>query len=198
MAANYDVIVIGEGVAGLTAAGELAGAGLKVATLEAQLFGGLVININEGRQYRVGEISFTGNKLFNSALLKRVVRQKTGVVFVPSKLDKDVERLDDFYGKDGYLDTRVRLNRKPNVATGAIDVEYTITEGEKFNVESIVIEGNTKTKSTVILRELVLGPGDVFSTVLMKISQLRLENTRFFESVNVNHQETNKIGRAHV
>ena len=38
MAANYDVIVIGEGVAGLTAAGELAGAGLKVATLEAQLF----------------------------------------------------------------------------------------------------------------------------------------------------------------
>jgi outer membrane protein insertion porin family len=123
------------------------------------------------------------------------VRQKTGVVFVPSKLDKDVERLDDFYGKDGYLDTRVRLNRKPNVTTGAIDVEYVIAEGEKFSVESIVIEGNTKTKSTVLLRELVLGPGDVFSTVLMKISQLRLENTRFFESVNVNHQETNIPGR---
>lgn len=155
----------------------------------------LMININEGRQYRVGEVSFTGNKLFNSALLKRVVRQKTGVVFVPSKLDKDVERLDDFYGKDGYLDTRVRLNRKPNVSTGAIDVEYVVSEGEKFNVESIVVEGNTKTKSTVILRELVLGPGDVFSTVLMKISQLRLENTRFFESVNVNHQETNIPGR---
>ena len=47
MAATYDVIVIGEGVAGLTAAGELARAGLKVATLEAQLFGGLVLNINE-------------------------------------------------------------------------------------------------------------------------------------------------------
>ena len=47
MAAEYDVIVIGEGVAGLTAAGELAAAGLKVATLEAQLFGGLVININD-------------------------------------------------------------------------------------------------------------------------------------------------------
>jgi outer membrane protein insertion porin family len=155
----------------------------------------LVVQINEGRQYRVGEVTFTGNKLFNSALLKRVVRQKAGVVFVPSKLDKDVERLDDFYGKDGYLDTRVRLNRKPNVTTGAIDVEYVVNEGEKFSVESIVIEGNTKTKSTVILRELVLGPGDVFSTVLMKISQLRLENTRFFENVTVNHQETNIPGR---
>ena len=44
---TYDVIVIGEGVSGLTAAGALAQAGLKVATIEAQLFGGLVINVNE-------------------------------------------------------------------------------------------------------------------------------------------------------
>jgi thioredoxin reductase (NADPH) len=45
--ATHDVIVIGEGVSGLTAAGELARAGLKVATIEGQLFGGLVLNVNE-------------------------------------------------------------------------------------------------------------------------------------------------------
>ena len=155
----------------------------------------LTVNVVEGRQYRIGDISFKGNKLFTSALLKRVARQKSGVIFIPSKLDKDVERLEDFYGKDGYLDTRVRLIRKPNVNTGNIDIEYTVAESEKFNVESIVIEGNSKTKSTVIVRELVLGPGDVFSTVLMKISKLRLENTRFFEDVNVSPQETNIPGR---
>ena len=155
----------------------------------------LTVNITEGRQYRIGEISFTGNKLFNSALLKRIVRQRSGMVFVPSKIDKDVERIEDFYGKDGYLDTRPRLVRKPNVTSGNIDLAYQLTESEKFNVESIIIEGNTKTKSTVILRELVLGPGDVFSTVLMKISKLRLENTRFFEDTNVTPQDTNIPGR---
>ena len=45
--ALYDVIVIGEGVSGLSAAGALAAEGLKVATMEAQLFGGLIINVNE-------------------------------------------------------------------------------------------------------------------------------------------------------
>jgi len=70
--------------------------------------------------------------------------------------------LEDFYGKDGYLESRVRMVKKPNVGSGNIDVEYEVTESEQFNVESIKIEGNTKTKTTVILRELTLGPGEVF------------------------------------
>src|ERR1051325_11741336 len=46
-ASKYDVIVIGAGVTGLTAAKHAAQAGLSTASIEAMLFGGLVININE-------------------------------------------------------------------------------------------------------------------------------------------------------
>ena len=155
----------------------------------------LTIAVSEGRQYHIGKISFSGNRLHSSALLRRVVRQKSGAVFAPSKLDSDSERLEDFYGKDGYLDTRVRLIRHPNIATGNIDIEYEMTESEKYNVESIVVEGNTKTKSIVILRELVLGPGDVFDTVREKISKQRLQNTRFFDDVETGSQDTNIPGR---
>ncbi len=89
-----------------------------------------------------------------------------------------------------------KLVRKPNLQTGNIDVEYQITEGEKIQVESVKIEGNSKTKSTVILRELVLAPGDTFDSVRMKISKARLENTRFFEDpVNVTDESTNIPGR---
>lgn len=155
----------------------------------------LTIRVDEGRQYRLGDVSFSGNKLYPESLLRLVLRMRPGAVFVPSKLDKEVESLEDFYGRDGYLDTRVRLIRKPNVATGDIDVEYRIEESEKFLVESVKIEGNTKTKSIVILREMVLAPGDVFDTVRMKISKLRLENTRFFDEVNMTPESTNIPGR---
>lgn len=47
MSESFDVIVVGEGIAGLSVAGALAKSGLKVATFEQQLFGGLVINVNE-------------------------------------------------------------------------------------------------------------------------------------------------------
>lgn len=157
----------------------------------------LTIRVNEGRQYKIGKISFTGNKLYPPRILALILRKHPGMVFVPADLDKDVESLEDFYGRDGYLDTRVRLVRKPNLTTGNIDVEYRIEESERFQVESVVIEGNDKTKSIVILRELVLGPGDIFDSVRMKISKARLENTRFFEeqSVNVTPETTNIPGR---
>jgi outer membrane protein insertion porin family len=155
----------------------------------------ITIGVEEGRRYKIGDIAFSGNKLHPTAILRRVIRQRSGAIFTPSKLDKDVERLEDFYGHDGYLETRAHLIRKPNIETGNIDILYEITESEKFNVESLIIEGNNKTKSTVIIRELVLGPGDVFDTVRMKISKLRLDNTRFFEDVSVTPQDTNIPGR---
>jgi outer membrane protein insertion porin family len=155
----------------------------------------VVIHVSEGRQYHIGTVSFSGNKLHSSELLRRVARMKTHMVFAPSKLEKDTEHLEDFYAKDGYIDTRVALVRTPNITTGNIDIEYRITESEKFNVESVVVEGNTKTKSTAIIRELALGPGDVFNTTIMKISKLRLDNTRFFDDVEASPQDTNIPGR---
>jgi thioredoxin reductase (NADPH) len=44
---SFDLIIIGEGVSGLTCALEAARSGLRVATLESNLFGGLVLNVNE-------------------------------------------------------------------------------------------------------------------------------------------------------
>jgi thioredoxin reductase (NADPH) len=44
---SFDVLVIGEGISGLSAAHALAQSDVRTATLEAQLFGGLVLNVNE-------------------------------------------------------------------------------------------------------------------------------------------------------
>ncbi|MDR0902536.1 MAG: outer membrane protein assembly factor BamA [Opitutaceae bacterium] len=155
----------------------------------------LTIRVDEGRQYRIGQISFKGNKLYPTPLLMLIATQHSGMVFHPTKLDEDVSTMEDFYGKDGYLDAKVRPIRKPNIATGNIDIEYEITESDQYFVESIQIEGNSKTKSLVIIRELTLGPGEVFDMVSMKRSKMRLDNTRFFEDTNLTPESTNIPGR---
>ena len=155
----------------------------------------LTFVIVEGRRYKLGNIAITGNTLYPTDKLLPLLKLKTGDTFSPSAIEKDQKALEDYVGKDGYVDARVRVVRKPNLESGAIDIEYQYTEGEKFFVESIRIEGNTKSKSVVILRELAMGPGEVFNTVRMQTSKLRLENTRFFEEVNMSPESTNLPGR---
>jgi outer membrane protein insertion porin family len=59
----------------------------------------IVVGVEEGKQYRVGDITFKGNQLYPSAILGFVVKQRGGTIFQPSKLDKDVEGLEEF-GKE--------------------------------------------------------------------------------------------------
>ena len=151
----------------------------------------IYIPLIEGRQYRIGNISFSGNELFPSELLLKGIELRTDDIYSPEKLDEDKESLTDFYGSVGYLDARVDIKRIPNIATGDIDLEFVVHEGERFRVESIKIEGNTKSKSVIILRELSLAPGMPFDLVRMKVSKQRLENTRWFESIETTDEPTN-------
>ncbi|MCH8539307.1 MAG: outer membrane protein assembly factor BamA [Opitutales bacterium] len=155
----------------------------------------ITIPIKEGRRYQVGEVRITGNERFSTEELMETLSLHPGDYFQPSEMSADRERLYDYYGQFGYLDTMVRPNRIPNVETGNIDIHYEIREADKVHVESVVIEGNTKTKSKVIIRELGLRPGDVFDTTRMKASERRLQNTRFFEEVSVRPEATGVEGR---
>lgn len=153
------------------------------------------IAVEEGKEYRVGSIDFDGNELYKGEILRLMLGVRSGDIHRPEKLEEDVERLEDFYGQFGYMETRVRLSQVPNVTTGNMDIVYQIYESEKYQVESIEIEGNTKTRSIVVIRELALGPGSTFDSVRMDASKMRLENTRYFEDVNISPQTTQIPGR---
>ncbi len=154
----------------------------------------IIINIVPNRQYKVGKVSFKNNKLFDSDKLMQFVEYfdlTTGNVFSPARVDEMIEKIRIYYGEYGYIDTIVRALRKPNVETGDIDMVIDIIESGKFYLESINIQGNSKTKSEVIIRELALAPGDIFDLARMKSSENRLKETRFFDEVTLSPETTN-------
>ena len=66
MSTIHDLIVIGTGMAGLSAARHAGQSGLSVATLEATLFGGLVLNIN----HLDGELAGSGSELASNLMME--------------------------------------------------------------------------------------------------------------------------------
>src|ERR1035438_6863299 len=166
----------------------------------------------EGRQYKVGSIKLTGNKIFSADEIRRGMEYNTayqhlrgtpgrngflmdvGNVYTPDGLRKDTVALEDFYGSKGYIDvvqgSTLRVIRIPNVDTGTMDLEFQITEGQQTYVEKINITGNVKTKDNVIRRELAISPGEVFDMVRVKISKQRLEGLNYFEKVETDPTST--------
>ncbi len=166
----------------------------------------------EGRQYKVGSIKLTGNKIFSDAQIRSGMQYNhayqrlkgslgtngfamdVGDTFTPDGQKKDTQALEDFYGGKGYIDVTqgpaLRVIRTPNVDTGTIDLEFLIDEGQKTYVEKINITGNVKTKDKVIRRELAISPGEVFDMVRVKISKQRLEGLNYFEKVDADPEPT--------
>jgi outer membrane protein insertion porin family len=168
--------------------------------------------IYEGRQYKVGSVTFTGNKLFNAEEIHRGLQSvhdfehskdklgpyglamDTGDIFTPDGLNKDTQAIEDFYGSKGYIDVvrgpALRAEYIPNVETGTMDLEFQINEGQKSHVEKIDIRGNLKTKDKVIRRELAISPGETFDMVRVKISKQRLEGLQYFDKVDMRPEAT--------
>jgi outer membrane protein insertion porin family len=163
------------------------------------------IVISEGRQYKVGAVTFTGNTLFstNDFIKGKVIGGKLmiltnapGAIFKPDAFSSDVETIQDMYGSKGYLggqdngSTFVTAERNANTATGTIDIAYTIKEGDKSYIERVEIKGNEKTKDKVIRRELQVYPGEVYNMVNVKITKQILEQMDYFSKVDINTEDT--------
>ena len=148
----------------------------------------IVIDINEGKRSYFGKITLSGNSVITADDLQGDMTVKTGQPYSPTLLSEERNQLRKKYGELGYLDARVISIRKPNLQTGQIDLRFDITENNKFSVNSIQVRGNDKTKTTTIIRELALAPGETFDLLRMETSEARLRNTRFFETVTLDDE----------
>jgi outer membrane protein insertion porin family len=167
--------------------------------------------VDEGRQYHVGDVKFTGSKIFTDAEIVNGLHavhdyehskaklgthglpMDTGNVFSPDGLNKDNDLIEDFYGSKGYIEISegqaLHINRIPNVDTGTMDLEFNLDDSQKSHVQKIEIRGNLKTKDKVIRRELAISPGDVLDMVRVKISKQRLEGLDYFDKVDTRTED---------
>jgi len=161
----------------------------------------------EGRQYKIGSIKFTGNKIFTDEQIRQGLqyvhnlehsRAKLGVhglpmdvgdTFTPGGMQTNITAIEDFYGSKGYIDVAqgmaLQVNSVPNVDTGTMDLEFQIAASQKTYVEQVNIRGNLKTKDSVIRRELAISPGEVFDMVRVNLSKQRLEGLDYFDRVEM-------------
>ena len=130
----------------------------------------------------VREVRFEGNEVYTEEELKELVFTKPGNIFNSVFFRHDLERIRDKYQEDGYVMMRIQ---DVQIQEGIITVK--ILEPK---VGEIVVQGNEKTETFVIEREIKLKSGDYFNAKVLRHSLNKLQRLGYFETVNVGFEPT--------
>lgn len=166
----------------------------------------IVVEVDEGPQYRIASLQVEGNKQFPTELiLERYPRRERsllarlplvsggapeqGDVFDAVAWRKATEAVRTLYRNAGYLYAEIQpiVERlEPEEADGgdprpAVRLKWKITENNPAYINHIRIAGNTKTHERVIRERLTILPGDVYSDERVVQSYQNVMGLGFFD-----------------
>lgn len=149
----------------------------------------ITFKVHEGVRYKFGKIDFSGDLIVKKEKLYALIdaddMSADGEFLDRSVLRDDMKTLSDYYSNYGYAYAEANIQFNKNVEKKSIDVTFVLTKKQKVHIRRVIVEGNSKTRNNVILRELRLADGDLFSGAKLRRSIVRLNKLDFFSEVDI-------------
>jgi len=150
----------------------------------------LTVRIEEGDQYRIGNIRFEGEVLDDQDKLIVASGLETGEIFKPSRLRESIFAVTEAYGDLGRAFAEAVPLTDVHPETKTVDIGFKMTSGPLVSVDRIEIRGNTKTRDEVIRRELRQQEGEQFTGKGLRQGTTRVRRLGIFDEVKVESTRT--------
>ncbi len=146
----------------------------------------IVIQINEGDEYKTGKIKFTGNMLNESnESLSKFITISTGDIFKRRKIVNSVKNITDIYKNQGYAFVEIDAAASESKIANIINLEFKISPKKKAYINRITITGNTRTQDDIIRREIGIYEGGIYSEEELESSVNKLRLLGYFSDVKM-------------
>lgn len=125
----------------------------------------LTVDIEPGRQFRLGEIHFANedkNKplLFSESELRQRFHLKRGDLFSVAKIREGMDEVAALYGSKGYIDLTMEPETQNDGGGGPMDLLMKIDEEKQYRVRKIEFLGLSAKEQSQLTPKLK--PGDIF------------------------------------
>jgi outer membrane protein insertion porin family len=142
----------------------------------------LQVTLDEGRVYRQGAVTWSGNVVLGTPVLQKQWPQKGGTLYNHTRVQKTVSAVYGEYAEQGYLYVNLEP-RETVVQDSVVDLELTVTEGAPSHIRHVSITGNKGTREHVIRREINIREGDRFRRSALMRSQSDVMRLGIFTEV---------------
>jgi len=150
----------------------------------------ITINIDEGEQFRIGEVDLAGDLVVPAQELRELVEVKPGEIFSRRRVVDSAERITRRLGVEGFAFANVNPIPEVDEQNREVALTFFVDPGPRVYVRRINISGNTRTQETVYRRELRQMEGAWYNGDQVDRSRTRLQRLPFVESVSL---ETRRV-----
>ncbi|OGF62252.1 MAG: outer membrane protein assembly factor BamA [Candidatus Fischerbacteria bacterium RBG_13_37_8] len=145
--------------------------------------------VEEGNQFKFGQITITGNKVLEEKKLIKLATFKEGDIFSRSKIRDFIQDAQELYGEYGYLFASLQPSLDIKETEKIANIEFQVLEDYPQYVRKIEFIDNTYTYDKVLRREMKIQEGDLVKISLLRKSFDRLYRTGFFDNIEPDVQK---------
>ncbi len=145
----------------------------------------LTITVDEGAQFRVGEVNVGGEQPIDLADAVATMKLQSGEIFSRRLVNDAVSTMSTRLGDAGYARAQVRAVPEINEETQTVDVTLVVTPGPVVYVRRLEFRGNTDTSDVVLRREIPQLEAAISSAADIEQGRINLQRLGFFSLVRV-------------
>src|SRR6185437_3626736 len=146
----------------------------------------ITIRVEEGDQFKVGTVDFTGDLLFSRSELFETTHIQEQNLFRYQVLQDDLKALQAKYGDLGYAYANPIPRTRIREADKEVDITFEIDKGYKVYIGKINMVGDSKTRDKVIRREMRINEGELYNETRKRESLENIKRLGYFDEVNFN------------
>ena len=151
--------------------------------------------IIENNQSLIKYVQFIGQEVFEIESLEDLFSYENESPYNEKKIRIGLQKIRESYGSIGHalVNTISDYNPETKVLT------VMISEGEKYQIDSIVVSGNYNMKEEIILRDITFSKDENVNTREIKNSLNQMRETGFYDDVKIDFEPTeNGLGIVYI
>lgn len=139
--------------------------------------------LHEGNRTLLADISFVGNSHVHTNALLSLMETPIAAPLYSAQLEKDISAILRLYANKGFPFATIRSDSIIADSLG-LHVCLIVDEGPTVLLSEVQIEGNSRTSSVVLEREVRIGNNELFNQEKLERIRRRLERLQLFASVS--------------
>ena len=145
----------------------------------------ITVNVTEGEKYTISDVKLAGELQVPEADLQPLIKIAKNDTFNRQKITESSKAISDRLSNDGYAFSNVNAIPEINKENHTAAFTFFVDPGKRVYVRRINLTGNTRTRDSVLRREMRQLESAWYAGDKIDRSKVRLERLQYFDNVNI-------------